>query len=343
MISLIITLFICLFSFCPSLSKVEDHELNNLSTTYVEKRSATWEEHSGYITSMFELADDEVWFNMEDIFGDVFPQFDYNTYTSYTDYLDIPSVNGLYALIPVFYENQHVYSMYESWVITNYSGYKVNSITLANKIFTWENGYSFYSHRIWFHLANGQHLLIDWHTDGNNRTGTYTLNNQLYSSGYTLVWENQFNSSLFCADDFSYSFVFKNSDTWDRSAEDINNYQEGYRAGYDTALGIGDSAGYSRGYDEGYDDGQPAGYNEGLSHADYDSTALTIMSGIIDVALLPVNVFLMILNFEVFGVNISGAVSALLTISIVIIICIILMNEILQTTFNRMCFIYLNP
>lgn len=83
--------------------------------------------------------------------------------------------------------------------------------------------------------------------------------------------------------------------------------------------------GYNSGYDTGYSDGVSKGYQEGYSNGyteadNQDSTALSIFTGIINVGLLPVNFFLNMLNFEVFGINIGAIVSATLTIAIVVII-----------------------
>ena len=79
--------------------------------------------------------------------------------------------------------------------------------------------------------------------------------------------------------------------------------------------------GYNDGNEEGYNDGLQEGYANGYQDAlDQGSTAATIFSGIVNVGLLPVNVFLGILNFEVFGINIGAFVAALMTVAIIIII-----------------------
>lgn len=88
-----------------------------------------------------------------------------------------------------------------------------------------------------------------------------------------------------------------------------NSYDLGYYNGYNQ----GNTDGYSTGYNTGY----ATGYNDA---SDQDTTAVTIFSGILSVGLLPVNFFLAILNFEVFGINIGAFVSALLTVAIVVII-----------------------
>ena len=71
----------------------------------------------------------------------------------------------------------------------------------------------------------------------------------------------------------------------------------------------------------GYSDGYIAGHADGIEYADEQgSTAATIFTGICNIGLMPVNFFLGILNFEVFGINIGAFVSALLTIAIIAII-----------------------
>lgn len=90
-------------------------------------------------------------------------------------------------------------------------------------------------------------------------------------------------------------------------------YHQGYSDGYSQGANAGESAGYNNGYQDGYD----TGYQDGV---DLDTQTASIFSGILSVGLLPVNFFLSILNFEVFGINIGAFVSATLTIAIVIII-----------------------
>lgn len=99
---------------------------------------------------------------------------------------------------------------------------------------------------------------------------------------------------------------------WSVLIRSSNYYQSG-NADYDNGYNVGYTDGSQAGYQTGYTDG----YNQG---AVQDETAVVIFNGIINVALLPVNVFLQILNFEVFGINFGGLASAFLTIAIVIII-----------------------
>ena len=70
-------------------------------------------------------------------------------------------------------------------------------------------------------------------------------------------------------------------------------------------------------YDDGYADGYVDGFNEGIS---VDTTAVTIFNGILNIALVPINFFLAMFNFEILGINISQLVSAILSICLVIIV-----------------------
>lgn len=78
-----------------------------------------------------------------------------------------------------------------------------------------------------------------------------------------------------------------------------------------------DLGGYERGYRIGYAEGHTEGFNEGAS---MDNTAVTIFNGILNIALVPVNFFLAMFNFEILGINISSLVSALLSVCMVIIV-----------------------
>lgn len=94
---------------------------------------------------------------------------------------------------------------------------------------------------------------------------------------------------------------------------DGSTYQNGYTDGYNT--------GYSTGVDEGISQGYQTGFTDGLQEGtDRNATATTIFTGILQVGLLPVNVFLAIFNFEVFGINIGGFIASLMTIAIIVIV-----------------------
>ena len=96
---------------------------------------------------------------------------------------------------------------------------------------------------------------------------------------------------------------------------------------YDYSMGYSD--GYLQGIESGpnnqmleqeYERGRQVGIQEGLAQADYSSTANSIFNGIFTIGLLPVNVFLGFMDWEVFGINIAGLVSGLISVAIVVII-----------------------
>lgn len=98
----------------------------------------------------------------------------------------------------------------------------------------------------------------------------------------------------------------------------ITNFVEN---GYSLGFNEGYNSGYTNGLDDGLSQGYQTGYTDGYSVAvNQDTTAAIIFTGILEVALLPVNVFLAIFNYEVFGINISGLVASLLTVAVVVII-----------------------
>lgn len=72
-------------------------------------------------------------------------------------------------------------------------------------------------------------------------------------------------------------------------------------------------------WQDGYDEGRVKGYQEGAGHQ-MNPEMFTIFNGILNVAMVPVNVFLRIFNWEVYGINIASMVSALLSIAVLIII-----------------------
>lgn len=75
----------------------------------------------------------------------------------------------------------------------------------------------------------------------------------------------------------------------------------------------------SNAYDTGYSVGHAEGYVDGQDNQ-MNPEMFTIFNGILNVALVPINVLLTIFNFEVFGINIASSVSAILSICILVIV-----------------------
>lgn len=81
--------------------------------------------------------------------------------------------------------------------------------------------------------------------------------------------------------------------------------------------------GWWDGYNEGFEEGKDAGYIDGYADGQdnqMNPEMFTIFNGILNVAMIPVNVFLGIFNFEVFGINISAVVASLLSICILVVV-----------------------
>lgn len=78
---------------------------------------------------------------------------------------------------------------------------------------------------------------------------------------------------------------------------------------------------YDRGYNDGRGDGYAEGFIDGIDEgASMDGTVITIFNGILSVALVPINFFLGIFNFEILGINITGFVTALVSVCVVIVL-----------------------
>lgn len=98
-------------------------------------------------------------------------------------------------------------------------------------------------------------------------------------------------------------------------------YTDGYHQGYNDGEYSGDQSYYQDGWNDGYEVGESVGYQDGLTDGqNMDDQMNTIFANIFQVAMVPVNFFLGIFNFEIFGINISSFVTALLTIAVIIII-----------------------
>lgn len=101
---------------------------------------------------------------------------------------------------------------------------------------------------------------------------------------------------------------------------DINYYMNAY-GDLSTEYINGYDAGRTDGYTTGFKDGEAKGYTDGFNKGlEVDETAIIIFNGILNIALVPVNFFLAIFNFEILGINVSQLVTALLSVCLVIII-----------------------
>lgn len=98
----------------------------------------------------------------------------------------------------------------------------------------------------------------------------------------------------------------------------VRQAREEYNAGYSA----GNAAGYESGHDDGFQSGLIEGTHQGRQQG-YDECAEEVKeskSAIWDIMSMPFNLLAGILNFEVFGVNVFGAVTAVMTVALVIFV-----------------------
>lgn len=77
--------------------------------------------------------------------------------------------------------------------------------------------------------------------------------------------------------------------------------------------------GYAVRTNTAYEEGRTAGYIAGLAEGQQqDETIASIFSGILEIGLVPINVFLAMFNFDILGINITEFVTALLTAMLVV-------------------------
>ncbi len=97
---------------------------------------------------------------------------------------------------------------------------------------------------------------------------------------------------------------------------DNSYYQAGYTDGYNQGTADGSNSGYSDGYSAGESVGYGNGYNDGIiAGGNYSFNSL--IGAVIDA---PVSAFTSLLNFELFGVNILGLITGLLSLAVIVLI-----------------------
>lgn len=177
--------------------------------------------------------------------------------------------------------------------------------------------------------------------NGGSPSLLHTLNLRQYYSSYQTIVNNdvEFGYTMDLLNDTLIAFIsenniFINSESYEYSSYavmsnvselvinmPINLIDELVNNVFDLNSQVYYENGYNNGYSEGYQNGKADGYSEGLQAGmDTNGEAFVIFNGILNVAMIPINVFLKIFEFEVFGINISSLVSALLSVAILIIV-----------------------
>lgn len=296
MISLLLTLFISLFSYCPAVYSV-DHNENNIFeiSESVPTKNMYRFNNSMYLASGAEFMDSNF----------------------FTKLIQLAAVN-VGTQTPTSFEVQNVVLQFanpnnvsvSNGVISASSVVNVDKITLITASSgTLTSGLPYYRYQVKFTYGSTNYFsyYVDWIT--NLDADNYFVDLSPYV--FTDIGDSGLRTYLLIFDRSS-----SNNETVFNLLYDIN-ASASYLDGYDNGFTYGYDNGYIDGTRSGYQSGYVDGLNEGTS---FDSTASTIFEGIFDVGLLPVNVFLTIFNFDLFGVNIAGIISGLLTLAVVVII-----------------------
>lgn len=133
----------------------------------------------------------------------------------------------------------------------------------------------------------------------------FSISKSAYTSGYSNGYDFGYSQGQY----YGYNDGYAKGLSTGSNSSYSNGYNDGVNVGYEQ----GKDYGYNNGYSEGYNNG----FNEGVS---IDQTAFTIFNGILNISMVPVNFFLSIFNFEILGINLKSLVSALLTLSLIIVI-----------------------
>lgn len=152
----------------------------------------------------------------------------------------------------------------------------------------------------------------------------------LPAQGYNDSLAQQVDTFVFSEQQVNYiqSEIFS---TYPPGSEYAEGYNQGFDLGHDYGYNDGYVDGHAVGYEAGEADGERTGYLQGyaVGYSDAESTDENINSifmGIAEIGLLPINIFLSIFNFEILGVNITGVVSALMSLMLVIIVLRMIMS-----------------
>lgn len=247
---------------------------------------------------------------------------DFNTYRIKVKSVQIQSSN-------LYYYNS---STYEWNLSTNNNSPQI--ITFGNDGYSWTNNSNPDNIALYSTIVDNDPLYINtsacYYYDGNISYSGIT-NNDVYQIFYN--WEDVYSSLTFLNTYTDYDLyktyylldydMFYNGLRMLVGADSTFNdgysigYNEGVNVGYDNGYDAGYDNGYDVGYDNGFNVGYDSGYNEGATQ---DETATAIMSGIVSIGFIPINFFLAIFNWEVFGINIAGFVSSILSVCVLIII-----------------------
>lgn len=318
MICLLLTLFISMFSLGSSINRLDDHIENDItisSSKPINKVNVIEDNSYVYYSFNYFCSDDYLnyLYSLSTSGATIIPHDDY-----YTTMSSIFAGSGSYS-----YSNFTGSSGYPIKVGYFSSGNFINSPSLnLQSIDFYRSGLNHENSFVYvlrFKLDNGIYIQYDFHRYNNTGLINVTPICNLTTSAYALVFAVPNNNSYVLPPSQVETSLFLPFNYF----EDISNYedyQSGYYFGYDDGYEIGKTDGYDEGLAQGEINGYQTGYDYAMEVVGGNATALTIFTGIIDIALVPVNVFLGFMNFDILGINVAGFVSGLLTASMIVIV-----------------------
>lgn len=108
---------------------------------------------------------------------------------------------------------------------------------------------------------------------------------------------------------FACDFVYLDSGQYGTLTGTGGSFQDGYNQGVEDGKQIGKDTGFQDGYAQGKADFE-----------NQDAQINSIFEGILSIGLIPIEFFLSIFNFSIFGINITAIISAILTLCVIIIL-----------------------
>lgn len=318
MISLLLTLFISMFSIGSSINRLDDHIENNITipdTKPINKLDVIDDNNYVYYSINYFCSDDYLnyLYSQSSSGATIYPYDD--TFTTMSSVF-----NGSGSYLHVNYNSSGAYPIKFGYFYNNNfvlsSAYNLLSIDFHRSGLNHENNYVYV---LKFNLNDGFYFQYLFYRYNNTGLISVTPICNFTTNFYADVIAVPNNSSYVLnpgVDRVSLFLPFNYFDNYDT----YEDYQSGYYFGYDDGYANGKTDGYDEGLQQGELNGYQTGYDYAMEVVGGNATALTIFTGIIDIALVPVNVFLGFMNFDILGINVAGFVSGLITASMIVIV-----------------------
>lgn len=171
------------------------------------------------------------------------------------------------------------------------------------------------------YIENGRYYYDDIY--GENRVYVTDIVFTYYSSDVSyvdIIYMHQLGfefDGLACMDDYVTA-----GDIVEREMEIEQAYEDGHTAGYKQ----GSAEGYTNGKAEGYTNGKAEGYNLGYAAGEQSEVTKSFGELVSDIALAPYTAVSRMFDFEIFGINVAGAICEVFTALVALILIGVLMK-----------------